>query len=1268
VTTNGPPTPGLFTVSPSTGIELSDSFLFAASQWSDQELPLSYVFGFHSPSDYSLILSIRSLSEIAFASSTLPAGLATNGHTIVCVTKVYDSYDAYATATFNVTVQAISSDTDALLQEQLSNSVGSTDSMKQVLSLSSAVLNRSNCTANCTSKVALRDSLLSSLSDLTSSEDVSSLTVASWTDNLAALTSNSAELSEDSVVAVQNVAAMVLSGSSSEGISYETSVGILSALSNAATVSSDNTGIADLVSSYGDLVSSQLYAGEFPVTSILDSFRVTAAAISPSDGTAVIDTPLTSDEIANGMKPSSISLETDTSSTTSVKVSAVTMQPSFGSFNSPALKLSISGMEALTSSASNRRLSTPGAYVTIVLQNNEAINTTIVPSPYSLFTQCSKYDLHVDKYTCPDTGYVITHSCPGDEATHNMTSSCPGLGLAGMCAELDMSSKTTSESTCTLLSYTDTDTTCSCFVAVTSRRRLGSNAEEQSGASTIVGMSSFVAEQFAGTISSAGSMDSLQDFKKVLIVIIMFSTLWAGGLILLSGCLFQQTVDSKSINMQKLAHERKKRMAAMQKSPIAIKEYLTNYVSSVIPSVFSTSSLLKRFSGELRTNHPYFSLLYSNSKSSREKKMLLCIQLLTIQTMLMFLLAIFYDLQAPDDDGSCATFLTSDTCVARKSMFDKSQSYCSWSEVSASCAYQTPSFSILVVIYVGVLTSIVTSIVNYPIDRIFDILGSPTAIASVTSKVGSEVSILSKVSANNPEKKKVDMSWSRVKKMLATERKDIPESTRVAYDLALSSIDIVASNVQEQQHKANVSRHEKRLTLKGDSDSSDDEELASPTREATVTVISRRRRGNNPPYKAKMAPIKDSNVDVSVRGLFDLLKNDIHFQRKLLRPNEIEEYDAQWGVDPTGAFAATSTWVNRSRADLVIQEHLAFVHKQKKERVSKLRLLPDENKGLELLHLFIMDLLGQNTVAANIFLQKSDEDFKTVKCVSPSRKGLAWAGLVLLNLFFVYYTVLHGFVKGIAWQRAFLIACILQLLMEVFIINTIECIWINFVVPNLVVNEVQDALNALNIAINKVCSVSYADSRLFLNAPNFLFVSTNLCREFPDLLESIIIQSYYSYLPGELSKKWQYRTNILNSETGFVFRLRNLVVFLSLLLKLLGTTPFLVQKVFIRLTQPVILAGIALALMTVFSSTTNIVVFSVIVFAAIFAYGSRIYLRQRNAAAANSDVKPVDENVVEEEMVDGNESKESESVTNATSNVAVELDDFSIGEDSDFEE
>ncbi len=1281
VTTNGPPTPGLFTVSPSTGTELSDSFLFAASQWSDQELPLSYVFGFQSPTDNSAVLNIRSLSEIAFASSTLPAGNATNGYTIVCVTKVYDSYGAYATATSSVIVQALSTDTNALLQEQLSGSVGSTESVKQVLALSSAILNRSNCTTNCTSKVALRDSLLTSLSDLTSSEDVSSLTVATWTDNLAALTSNSAELSADSVVAVQNVAAMVLSGSNSEGISYESSAGILSALSNAAAVSSDNSGIADLVSSYGDLVSSQLYAGQSSVSNILDSFRVTAAAISPSAGAAALTTPLTDDEKASGVKASTLSVDTDSTSTVPVKVSAVTMQPSFGSFNSPALKLSISGMESLVQS-SHRRLNTQGTYVTIVLQNTEAIDTAMVPSPYSLFTQCSKYDAHVTKYTCPDTGYLITHTCPGDATSHNLTSSCPSTGLAGKCAELDMSSQSTSESTCTLLSYTDTDTTCSCFVAVTSRRRLGSDVEEQSGASTIVAMSSFVAGQFAGTFSAAGSFDSAQDFSKVLIVIVMFGTLWVGGIVLLFSCFLQQTVDAKSMNMKRLLHERKKRMAAMSKSPIAIKEYLSNYVNSVIPSVFSSTGLMKRMSTELLQNHSYFSLFYNrDSRMSRDKKILLCIQLLTIQTMLMFLLAVFYDLQGPDDDGTCVTYTTSDLCLARKSIFDKSQTYCSWSEANDSCAYQPPVFSWMVIIYVGVLTSIVTSIVNYPIDQIFDILGSPTSVSGY-AQVGDTNSVLSKVS-EKISASSLPLSTRRVNQMKNVELKSIPENTRIAYDLAQSSIKTVASNAQALQREANVLRNEKRNAIKDDinmssddtdSSDSDGDDLSAPTRKAapTVVTVASRARVNNKSFHSQKVVKKVPVADNATVNLFEVLKNDINLQRKLLRPSEVEDFDAQWGIDPTGAFATHSSllpWVGSHRADVLIQKHMSQVTKEKNARISKLRSLPDENKGLELLHLFVMDLLGQDTTAANIFLQKSDEDFKRVSCVSPSRKGLAWAALILLNVFFVYYSMLRGYVKGIQWQRAYLVACVIQLLMEVFVIESLECLWINFVVPNLVSNEINKALDSLNAAINKLCSTTSVDGRLFLNAPKFLFVSTNLSQQYPELLESIIIQSYFSYLPGELGKKWQYNNTLIPVESSFMFRLRNLVVFFSLLLQLLGTTPFLVQKIIIRLTQPIILAGLAIIVLSIFQSTANIVVFTLVLSLALGWYARRVYLQQKKAANMESNVMPVDDSMEDEVSEEQkSESIGSHSVSHASvSSKITPLLDSDIALSSDYE-
>lgn len=52
------------------------------------------------------------------------------------------------------------------------------------------------------------------------------------------------------------------------------------------------------------------------------------------------------------------------------------------------------------------------------------------------------------------------------------------------------------------------------------------------------------------------------------------------------------------------------------------------------------------------------------------------------------------------DDGSCPTFETSSSCLARTSMFDTTQSYCSWVEEGESagveetgCVYVQPQFT-----------------------------------------------------------------------------------------------------------------------------------------------------------------------------------------------------------------------------------------------------------------------------------------------------------------------------------------------------------------------------------------------------------------------------------------------------------------------------------------------------------------------------------------------------------------------------------------------
>jgi hypothetical protein len=53
VTTNGPPTGGIFTIVPTEGQELNTLFSLNANQWNDADLPLSYQFGYYPSSSKS---------------------------------------------------------------------------------------------------------------------------------------------------------------------------------------------------------------------------------------------------------------------------------------------------------------------------------------------------------------------------------------------------------------------------------------------------------------------------------------------------------------------------------------------------------------------------------------------------------------------------------------------------------------------------------------------------------------------------------------------------------------------------------------------------------------------------------------------------------------------------------------------------------------------------------------------------------------------------------------------------------------------------------------------------------------------------------------------------------------------------------------------------------------------------------------------------------------------------------------------------------------
>ena len=102
---------------------------------------------------------------------------------------------------------------------------------------------------------------------------------------------------------------------------------------------------------------------------------------------------------------------------------------------------------------------------------------------------------------------------------------------------------------------------------------------------------------------------------------------------------------------------RRARSATISHSPAAIKSNLESYIYEVFPSVFSQQTRIHRIVDEVKKHHRYFTIFTAAPGEIGDRNRFLTgIQLLTIQSMLCFLLAFFYDLQGPADDGSCHSF------------------------------------------------------------------------------------------------------------------------------------------------------------------------------------------------------------------------------------------------------------------------------------------------------------------------------------------------------------------------------------------------------------------------------------------------------------------------------------------------------------------------------------------------------------------------------------------------------------------------------------
>lgn len=211
--------------------------------------------------------------------------------------------------------------------------------------------------------------------------------------------------------------------------------------------------------------------------------------------------------------------------------------------------------------------------------------------------------------------------------------------------------------------------------------------------------------------------------------------------------------------------------------------------------------------------------------------------------------------------------------------------------------------------------------------------------------------------------------------------------------------------------------------------------------------------------------------------------------------------------------------INSARQQL-LQSHLVAVDRITEEIHETFCRKPSNQAGIEIFHQLILDMLGRNTLSAIIFSNKFDQEFQRIEPVSHQLKIAATATLLVVNGLIAFYIFLLGLSKSTEWQTLLLIAFMIQLVFEI-VNETVECVLINFSVPNFVNSELKDVRKILKVVVNKLVTTTADANRelRILSAQDLLFVSHRLARLRPDLLESMVALSYASPLPDPIKSR-----------------------------------------------------------------------------------------------------------------------------------------------------
>merc|ERR1711871_1057183 len=264
----------------------------------------------------------------------------------------------------------------------------------------------------------------------------------------------------------------------------------------------------------------------------------------------------------------------------------------------------------------------------------------------------------------------------------------------------------------------------------------------------------------------------------------------------------------------------------------------------------------------------------------------------------------------------------------------------------------------------------------------------------------------------------------------------------------------------------------------------------------------------------------------------------IHRQKILQEKGDdaLHLYDIQWGLDSLQrADMRDMLCLSTYRDKTYIGIKVATAYWKARTCLDVVENMNDQNIGCQLIGLFVLDMLGVDSLRGGCYHNKHNKEFGLKRAVTNEVKYIVFGLLVCCYGFLISVILSYGANKGRNWHYAWLIITLLKCVFDLSVKQMMMSVVVNYGIPNLVKADVNIVRKILEECGLKLLRSKPAFHLNRFSPSDYLFASTYVAKVYPHLIESQLVMMYRCEVPEPILDKHKM-TNMENRLIPSEFR------------------------------------------------------------------------------------------------------------------------------------